>query len=225
MKKKRVLSTVLIMFISVFLTSCSNKSTSKDKDYGISSPISYLSWGTSIDECKSNLADHQIDMNNEDNSLFYRLSPTVSILGYTDEITEILLKFDPASTEEYYPYHSEALSSIQIVFTDIDLNQLKDKITELVGSEGEHWVDSKDIYYVTWKSTDTLDNLDHDSYQLLEDLWLLLESNTNVKVAQYKEKIQSINKVVMHYTTENDCSVEFFGGVNVLLFNLKQVDK
>lgn len=47
-------------------------------------------------------------------------------------------------------------------------------------------------------------------------------SSVDVPLEIKKDKSEAINKVVMHYTEENICSVEFYGGFNVLLYNLNK---
>lgn len=48
--------------------------------------------------------------------------------------------------------------------------------------------------------------------------------NVDVPFEIKKDKSEAINKVVMQYTDENNFSVEFYGGFNVLLFNLKKAE-
>lgn len=224
MKKLKFTTILCILFSIIFLTSCASKTKDSATTYGISSPINSLSWGMSVDECKQKLTDYTFESIGSDSSIMYSLSPTVSILDYTDEISQIILKFDPAITEFYYPYHSETLNSIQVIFTGIDIDKMKEKITDLVGTDGTYWVDVKKNNFVTWKSTDTIENLDQSSYNLLDDYWTLLEKHSSVDLPFKieKDKSEAINKVVMQYT-EGDCSVEFYGGINTLLYNLKRV--
>ncbi|SHM36234.1 hypothetical protein SAMN02746066_01684 [Anaerosporobacter mobilis DSM 15930] len=47
-------------------------------------------------------------------------------------------------------------------------------------------------------------------------------SSVDVPLEIKKDKSEAINKVVMQYTEENNCSVEFYGGFNVLLYNLNK---
>lgn len=226
MKKLKLITLLSLLLSIILLTSCTSKTKEKSTTYGISSPIKSLSFGMSVDECKEKLTDYTLESISTDSSIMYNLSPIVSIFDYTDEIAQIILKFDPASTESYYPYHSEALSSIQVIFTGINIDKIKEKITDLVGSEGKYWVDVKKINFVTWRSTDTIKDLDKSSYNLLDDYWELLIKNLNVDVPFEikKDKSEAINKVVMQYTDENNFSVEFYGGFNVLLFNLKKAE-
>lgn len=220
-------TTVLLFFFSlILLTSCASKTKDSSTTYGISSPINSLSWGMSVDECKQKLTDYTFESIGSDNNIMYSLSPVVSILDYTDEIAQIRLKFDSAITVSYYPYHSETLNSIQVIFTGINIDKIKEKITELVGTDGTYWVDVKKNNFVTWRSTDTIENLDQSSYNLLDDYWTLLEKHSSVDfpLKIEKDKSEAINKVVMQYTEGNNCSVEFYGGFNALLYNLKQVE-
>lgn len=227
MKKLKFTTILFILFSIIFLTSCANKTKDSSTAYGISSPINSLSWGMSVDECKQKLTDYTFESIGSYSNIKYSLSPMVSILDYTDEIAQIILKFDSAITESYYPYHSDTLNSIQVIFTGIDIDKMKEKITDLVGTDGTYWVDVKKINFVTWESRDTIGNLDQSSYNLLDDFWTLLEKHSSVDLPFKieKDKSESINKVVMHYTEENNCSVEFYGGINALLYNLKQVER
>ena len=168
MKSSKFATVLLIFFSTIILTSCTNKIKEDSTTYGISSPINLLSWGMSVDECKQKLTDYTLESISNDYSLMYSLSPMISILDYTDEIAQIMLKFDSASTESYNPYHSEALSSIQVIFTGINIDKMKEKITDLVGAEGKYWVDVKKINFITWRSTDTIKDLDKSSYNLLK---------------------------------------------------------
>lgn len=224
MKNLKFITVLLMFFSTIILTSCSNNTKEYSTTYGVSTPINSLAWGMSVDDCKQKLTDYRLESISNDYSLMYSLSPMISILDYTDEITQIILKFDSASTESYYPYHSEALSSIQVIFTGINIDEMKEKITDLVGTEGKYWVDVKKINFVTWRSTDTIKDLDKTSYKLLDDYWELLENNLSVDVPFEikKDKSEAINKVVMQYTEENIFSVEFYGGFNVLLYNLNK---
>ena len=224
MKSLKFTTVLLILFSTIILTSCSNKIKEDSTTYGISSPINLLSWGMSVDECKQKLTDYTLESISTDSSIMYNLSPIVGILDYTDEIAQIILKFDSASTESYYPYHSEALSSIQVIFIGINIDKMKEKITDLVGNEGDYWVDVKKNNFVTWKSNDTIKDLDESSYNMLDDYWTLLERNSSddVPLEIKKDKSEAINKVVMQYTEENNCSVEFYGDFNVLLYNLNK---
>lgn len=169
MKKLKSITILSLLFSIILLTSCTSKTKEKSTNYGIPSPINSISFGMSIDECKQKLTDYTLESISSDYSLIYNLSPIVSIFDYKDEIVQIILKFDPASTESYYPYHSEALSSIQVIFTGINIDKMKEKITDLVGAEGKYWVDVKKVNFVTWRSTDTIKDLDKSSYNLLDD--------------------------------------------------------
>ncbi|MBS5933322.1 MAG: hypothetical protein KIC94_10670 [Clostridiales bacterium] len=132
MKKLKLATILLLLFSIILLTACASKTKEKSTSYGISSPIKSLSFGMNVDECKQKLTDYTLESISSDYSLMYSLSPMVSIFGYTDEIAQITLKFDPASTASYYPYPTEALSSIQFVFTGINIDKIKEKITDLV---------------------------------------------------------------------------------------------
>lgn len=223
---KKLKFTTVLFFSIILLTSCASKTKKDSTTYGISSPINSLSWGMSVDECKQKLTDYTFESIGSDNNIMYSLSPVLSILDYTEEIAQIRLKFESAITESYYPYHSGTLNSIQVIFTEINVDKMKEKITDLVGTDGTYWVDVKKNNFVTWKSTDTIENLDQSSYNLLDDYWTLLEKHSRVDLPLKieKDKSEAINKVVMQYTEGNNCSVEFYGGINALLYNLKQVE-
>lgn len=224
---KKVLTKCTILFVfflTIILTSCVSEKKEIPTVYGIPSPIKSLSWGMSVDDCKQKLTDHTLEPINSDSSLMYNLSPSISIFDYKDEIAQIILKFDPSSTTSVYPYQSEALSSIQIIFAGIDIDQMKKKITDFVGTEGDSWIDIKKNTFVTWNSTDTIKDLDHSSHELLDNFWTALDKQANSNLTVKKDESEVINKVVMQYTEDNNCSVEFYGGINVILFNLKQVE-
>lgn len=61
---------------------------------------------------------------------------------------------------------------------------------------------------------------------MLDGYCTLLEkhSTVNLPLKKEKDKSEAINKVVMQYTDGDNCSVEFYGGINALLYNLKQVE-
>ncbi|WP_310603154.1 hypothetical protein, partial [Anaerosporobacter sp.] len=210
--------------------------------YGIAPPIESLSWGMSVDECKKNLANYTFELISNEGGLMYRVSSEMSLFDYTDEIDQVILKFDSAITEPVYPYHTDALTSIQFIFHEIDVDKMKDKVTDLVGAEGTHWVDIRKSDFITWESVDTVKNLDKASYKLLEDFWTLLDEYaldsflaaskeaselinrvdmSDGLLTARKENSEPINKVKMQYTEDGICSVEFYAGMNLFLYNLR----
>lgn len=221
MKATKLISLIALLISITLLTGCSQNTKDNKSTYGIASPIKSITWGMNLEDCQQALPDSTFELIDNTNSIMYKLTPHTSVLGYTDEINQIILKFDQSSTESYFPYHCETLSSIQVIFTNMDIEKMKKQITKLVGCDGKEWVDIKKNNFITWESKDTIDKLDKNSSTLLDNFWKLLETNSNTEVTIHNDSSEAINHITMQYTNNNTCSVEFFGGLNTILYQLK----
>lgn len=216
---------VFILLLLFSVIGCSKKTSDVAQAQAVfSPPIDKLSWGMTSDQCKTALT---LDKNPDEAT--YETDDTGALSIITLAKTQdhfgfpatVILKFDPVNDAFWYPYHTDSLSSVQLIYADVKPDQLKEKLVKKFGNSGEDWTQvATNESCTTWESPYTITNLSASEQSKWSDFDALYQKYQDTSLerataAPLNQVILSINK------DETATSVEFYGGVVSIINNLK----
>lgn len=219
-KRRYVLFCYALLLIIISLIAC-DKKKGKDQDsdqlIGISCPIKGLRFGMTLEECKQNLGKVTLTTV-DDVYMTYLLSDKMKVLGYE---ADVVLYFISKPNADWMPFQSDGLSEVQLNYVEVDIDQIKEKISALIGTTGEEWIALNKDKITKWNSIDTLESLDEQKQKVLVDYWnLLQEHSTNEFIKIQGDSTEPISYISLRESGNNNCSVKFTSNMLYLLEKL-----
>jgi hypothetical protein len=206
---------LIISIIAITIAGC-NKDTNRyaKNTYGFQPPIDKLYWGMSLEEIEDTLSI----LDGVDNVVYNYDKPITTIIlpekinkfGYK---AKVYLQICDAPDDDGLPYKSSYLIDIKLIYTDIDVQKLKENMIEDFNDFGE---DKVSIIYkkcTTWQSKDKIGDLETEIFNKLQNYWKLVDKHhkdlSQFSVAKSEKK--SINTVLLTYGKKDSAMIIYEG--------------
>ncbi len=228
MMHTKILKTVKVliafMMFLFILTGCNTQSKEETPhQYGYNPPIEGLYWGISLEDIESVLSIqdgvNHITYNDLNPGTQIILPDKIQQFGYN---ATVYIEVEDAIEEEWFPFHTNYLSKVKLIYEGIDQDKLKENMQEELGGKGYNWVDVREILYTTWNSEDTIKSIDQESKSKLREYWRLLDKYRPIDdFFRKKKNEESINSITLMKTEEGNAMVTYLGGNAIILNKLR----